>query len=182
MIVCVQTSSFVVHLIKPDHWSESELDIFLSFGSLSSAKLQLHSLSLASSLASFNKGAEMWWRHWRQNCNDLSLSPSCSLRRKERERESEEREIVRWQAIHHHPSCKNCQYHSFVVVSFACIKEWVKMGGSGPEIFQNNIFSRGSFLPQTVDAGWRTGKPSDRSQIGRKHSQRTASVQFFTKS
>ena len=117
MIVCVQTSSFVVHLIKPDHWSESELDIFLSFGSLSSAKLQLHSLSLASSLASFNKGAEMWWRHWRQNCNDLSLSPSCSLRRKERERESEEREIVRWQAIHHHPSCKNCQYHSFVVES-----------------------------------------------------------------
>lgn len=106
-----------------------------------------------------------------------TISLSCSLR----ERGEREREIVRWQAIHHHPSCKNCQYHSFVVVSFACIKEWVKIGGSGSENFQNNIFARGSFLSQTVDAGWCTGKPSDRSQIGRKQTERRTNGQFFTK-
>ena len=118
----------------------------------------------------------MWRRGWRQNCNEQSFSVALP-ENGERERESEiererEREIVRWQAIHHHPSCKNCQYHSFVVVSFACIKEWVKIGGSGSQIFGKNIFAGGSVLPQTVDAGWCTGKPSDRSQIGRKQTER----------
>jgi hypothetical protein len=97
-----------------------------------------------------NQGGETWRRGWRQNCNErkVALSLSLSLAQGKRERGGGatargEREIVRWQAIHHHPSCKNCQYHSFVVVSFARIKEWVKMGST---IFGENIFSWGHFF------------------------------------
>jgi len=35
--------------------------------------------------------------------------------------------IVRWQVIHHHPSYKNCQYHSF---PFASIKDSLEKWGT----------------------------------------------------
>ena len=98
----------------------------------------------------------MWRRGWRRNCNE---------RERKRERGRERGNTARWQAIHHHPSSKNCQYHSFVVVAF--VPPFLRRGvsqklGSGSSVFAKYIFlSRWVvILSQTVDAGVLcTGKP-----------------------